>query len=101
MPRLVDSVLRPLAGELDAGAAADPPGEADGVWAAARTATALRARLGGDCPPGLAEAVAALQDLAGRLAASPARPRRSWTSCGSCRPRCRPNCGSRATGRTW
>ncbi len=71
VPRLVDSVLRPLAGELDAGAAADPPGEADSVWAAARTATALRARLAGDCPPGLAEAVAALQDLAGRLAASP------------------------------
>ena len=72
VPRLVDSVLRPLAGELNAGAAADPPGEADSVWAAARTATALRARLAGDCPPGLAEAVAALQDLAGRLAALPA-----------------------------
>ncbi len=72
VPRLVDSVLRPLAGELAAGAAADPPGEAVSVWAAARTATALRARLASDCPPGLAEAVAALQDLAGRLAASPA-----------------------------
>jgi CDGSH-type Zn-finger protein/truncated hemoglobin YjbI len=40
------------------------------VWQAARAATALRARLGraGGCPPGLAEATAALQDLAGRLA---------------------------------
>ena len=75
VPRLVDSVLRPLAGELDAGAAADPPGEADTVWAAAQTATALRARLAGDCPPGLAEAVAALQDLAGQLAASPVEAR--------------------------
>ena len=71
LPRLVDSVLRPLAGELSAGAAADPPGEAGSVWAAARMATGMRARLAGDCPPGLAEAVAALQDLAGRLA-SPA-----------------------------
>ena len=65
VPRLVDSVLRPLAGELGPGAAADPPGEAGGVWAVAKTATALRARLAGGCPPGLAEAVAALQDLAG------------------------------------
>ncbi len=71
MPRLVDSVLRPLADELDAGAAAGPPGKADTVWAAARAATELRARLAGDCPPGLAEAVAALQDLAGQLAATP------------------------------
>jgi CDGSH-type Zn-finger protein/truncated hemoglobin YjbI len=78
VPRLVDSVLRPLAEELSAGATAEPPGdmaeppgEAGTVWAAARAATALRARLAGDCPPGLAEAVAALQDLAGRLA-SPA-----------------------------
>jgi CDGSH-type Zn-finger protein/truncated hemoglobin YjbI len=73
VPRLVDSVLRPLAGELSAGAAADPPGEADTVWAAARAATEMRARRGRDCPPGLAEAVAALQDLAGRLADSPAQ----------------------------
>ena len=75
VPRLVDSVLRPLAGELGPGAAADPPGEAGGVWAVAKTATALRARLAGGCPPGLAEAVAALQDLAGLLAASPAEAR--------------------------
>src|SRR5439155_5179214 len=48
--------------------AATPAGR---VWAAARTATALRARLGraGSCPPELAEATAALQDLAVRLAA--------------------------------
>ncbi len=41
------------------------------VWEAARTATALRARLGraGSGPPELAEATAALQDLAVRLAA--------------------------------
>jgi uncharacterized Fe-S cluster protein YjdI len=39
------------------------------VWAAAKTATAIRARLGrsDSCPPELAEAVAALQDLACRL----------------------------------
>jgi CDGSH-type Zn-finger protein/truncated hemoglobin YjbI len=68
VPRLVDSVLRPLADELGPGAAADPPGEAASVWDLAKTATALRVRLARDCPPGLAEAVAALQDLAGRLA---------------------------------
>jgi CDGSH-type Zn-finger protein/truncated hemoglobin YjbI len=72
VPRLVDSVLRPLADELSAGPAADhEPQEAGSVWAAAKAATELRARLAGDCPPGLAEAVAALQDLAGRIA-SPA-----------------------------
>jgi len=105
VPRLVDSVLRPLAdaatktpaepsggsvapaepatggmadepGSLGATAGAAPSGPApatvaaDWVWDAARAATALRARLGraGGCPPGLAEAVAALQDLAVRLA---------------------------------
>jgi CDGSH-type Zn-finger protein/truncated hemoglobin YjbI len=71
VPRLVDSVLRPLADELDARPAAGLPGKADTVWAVARAATELRARLAGDCPPGLAEAVAALQDLAGQLAATP------------------------------
>jgi CDGSH-type Zn-finger protein/truncated hemoglobin YjbI len=90
----VDSVLRPLAGELSAGSTAGTteagtteagtteantteagaPDEAGSVWAAAKTATTLRARLAGGCPPGLAEAVAALQDLAGRLA-SPADAR--------------------------
>jgi CDGSH-type Zn-finger protein len=74
VPLLVDSVLRPLAGELSTGATADPPEEAGSIWGAAKTATTLRARLAGDCPPGLAEAVAALQDLAGRLA-SPADAR--------------------------
>jgi CDGSH-type Zn-finger protein/truncated hemoglobin YjbI len=43
----------------------------DRIWALARLATALRTRLGqaGTCPAGLAEATAALQDLACRLAA--------------------------------
>jgi CDGSH-type Zn-finger protein/truncated hemoglobin YjbI len=101
VPRLVDSVLRPLADALakiptDPGGCATPAGAgtretADGqqekgawavapggapttaagqVWEAAKAATALRARLGrtGGCPPELAEAVAALQDLAARLA---------------------------------
>ena len=87
VPRLVGSVLRPLADVLarsTAGGAessagnARPVGDkaasaAARVWEAARTATALRARLGcsGHCPPELAEAVAGLQDLALRLA-SPA-----------------------------
>jgi CDGSH-type Zn-finger protein/truncated hemoglobin YjbI len=99
VPRLVDSVLRPLAnavatGPADPGGAAPPADagtskRADGrqevaagvmpdrapvtpasrVWEAAKAATALRARLGraGGCPPELEEAVAGLQDLAGRL----------------------------------
>jgi CDGSH-type Zn-finger protein/truncated hemoglobin YjbI len=114
VPRLVESVLRPVAdaigsrpanpkgskadvtlpgdtgtasavsadapgGASEAGtserpAAAPAPGQAgptaaSRVWEAARSATALRARLvrSGSCPPGLAEAVAALQDLACRL----------------------------------
>ena len=84
VPRLTDSVLRPLAGALAgiAGGAGTPPrpapaaappqpgvAAADQVWELARTATELRARLGqaGGCPPELAEATAALQDLAGRL----------------------------------
>jgi len=108
VPRLVGSVLRPLADALappgrgvsaepaaarEAGEAGSPgqPGPTpatgtvpDGapttagtatlagrVWEVARAATALRARLGraGSCPPELAEATAALQDLEGRLAA--------------------------------
>jgi CDGSH-type Zn-finger protein/truncated hemoglobin YjbI len=83
VPRLTDSVLRPLAGALagmadgtgspprDAPAAPPQPGfgAADQVWELARTATELRARLGqaGGCPPELAEATAALQDLVARL----------------------------------
>ncbi|HSS90209.1 MAG TPA: ferritin-like domain-containing protein, partial [Streptosporangiaceae bacterium] len=90
VPRLVGSVLRPLADALgtapDGPAGTTAPGRAgeDGspdqpgpaspagrVWEVARMATALRARLGraGSCPPELAEAAAALQDLAVRLAA--------------------------------
>ncbi|MGE5137132.1 MAG: CDGSH iron-sulfur domain-containing protein, partial [Gemmatimonadota bacterium] len=54
-----------------AGPAGSPPGgSADGVWAAAATATRLAAQLAaeGSCPPGLAQAAAGLQDLALRLA---------------------------------
>ena len=101
VPRLVNSVLRPLAdavatspagpggaaapagagtgetadGRQEVAAGAAPPDRAlttpaSQVWDAAKAATALRARLGrdGGCPPELAEAVAGLQDLAGRLA---------------------------------
>ena len=86
VPRLVESVLRPLAGALSgppahtdkaaAAAGREVPAVDDGtpaagrVWQAARAATTLRARLGrdGTCPPVLAEATAALQDLACRLA---------------------------------
>src|SRR5262249_35685038 len=94
VPRLVDSVLRPLADAVitasHAGATAaglsradlkdgthnQPPGGtgvAECVWASAKAATGLRARLGraSSCPAGLAQATAALQDLAVRLA-SPA-----------------------------
>ncbi|HEV3068463.1 MAG TPA: ferritin-like domain-containing protein, partial [Streptosporangiaceae bacterium] len=90
VPRLTDSVLRPLADALARIAGPGAPGRggspgpgetlaagppqpgvaaADRVWELTRTATELRARLGqaGDCPPELAEATAALQDLAGRL----------------------------------
>jgi CDGSH-type Zn-finger protein/truncated hemoglobin YjbI len=97
VPRLVDSVLRPLADALGqlAGPSAQPDPAAGGgasdqvrttrqagttrragippaggrVWETAKEATALRADLGraGSCPPGLAEAAAALQDLAARL----------------------------------
>src|SRR5262249_59830099 len=47
-----------------------PATAADQVWQAANAATVLRAGLGraGGCPPQLAEAVAALQDLAVGLA---------------------------------
>jgi CDGSH-type Zn-finger protein/truncated hemoglobin YjbI len=97
VPRLVDSVLRPLADKLKgipagpgapgtAGTADSPnqPGATAGagsrgqagtsaaagrVWETAKAATVLRARLGqaGSCPPELAEATAALQDLACQL----------------------------------
>jgi CDGSH-type Zn-finger protein/truncated hemoglobin YjbI len=116
VPRLVNSVLRPLAGALhgaspagaadnragpagaDAGKAASSPAQPETtgqrgaaaragsavavaqpvpgtlpgrVWGLALAATRLRARLGGAgaCPAEVAEATAALQDLAWRLAA--------------------------------
>jgi len=92
VPRLVDSVLRPLAeamapdGAAPAMAAGSQEGTripkprpsgasaAESVWTAAKAATRLRVRLSraGQCPNGLTEATAALQDLAGRLS-SPAR----------------------------
>ena len=85
VPRLVASVLRPLAGAVRRltpgqpatpdGAAAVPaapvPGSAgDLVWQAATSATALLAALAqpGPCPPELAEAAAGLQALACDLA---------------------------------
>ena len=82
--RLVNSVLRPLADALPAPPSApqepqnpqeprksqeplesqeSPPS----LWDIAIAATTLRASLGADAPPGLLEAVAALQDLAVRL----------------------------------
>jgi len=78
VPRMVDSVLRPLSGVIarlpngtePAATAAPSAGDAtslgDTLWQAAQSATRLRASLGlaGDCPPGLAEATAALQALA-------------------------------------
>ncbi len=102
VPRLADSVLRPLsdvlrrvpdgtepaAGDEPASTAgqaqAAPPGAdasaGDLVWQAAQSATRLRTSLGlaGDCPPGLAEATAALQALACDLVAgSQARQRKA------------------------
>jgi CDGSH-type Zn-finger protein len=85
-PRLLDSVLRPIAqalsseqpdtsapgatpdrdGGSDAGPADDPVAIDDRVWSLAQSATQLRASLDGDANvvPALAEATAALQDLA-------------------------------------
>ncbi len=73
LARLVDSVLRPLASALPAPASAEPPSPQESLqshesspslWDLAVTATTQRAYLGGSAPPGLLEAVAALQDLA-------------------------------------
>jgi CDGSH-type Zn-finger protein/truncated hemoglobin YjbI len=80
LPRLVDSVLRPLSDVLrsgipygwgQSGSPHSGPGatgteDTDALWQAARTATGLRVILAksGDCPPGLTEATAALQALA-------------------------------------
>jgi CDGSH-type Zn-finger protein/truncated hemoglobin YjbI len=92
VPRLVDSVLRPLSdairplpnGAEPAAAAAPGAAEAtspgDTLWPAAQAATRLRtsAGLAGGCPPGLAEATAALQALACDLVpASEARRRQA------------------------
>ncbi len=85
--RLVNSVLRPLAGALPATpnppqpiAAHTPPESAapqasyapqkppPSLRSVTVSATTLRASLGADAPPGLLEAVAALQDLAVRQA---------------------------------
>ncbi len=76
LPRLVDSVLRPLSAtpEVDVDQPVDP-GD-DPLWQATLAATRLRASLDSGGPPGLAEATAALQDLAGRLAAPPLRQQR-------------------------
>src|SRR5215472_10739345 len=82
VPRLVESVLRPVAAVVSGGslASASPgPAEAQSksvpdlslrVWELAKWATAMRTRLAaaGACPPELAEATAALQDLCVRLA---------------------------------
>ena len=73
--RLVNSVLRPLADALPATPSApqepQEPQEplaaqepAPSLWDMAIAATTLRASLGASAPPGLLEAVAALQDLA-------------------------------------
>ena len=94
--RLVNSVLRPLADALSAPSQSPPqapPGSAPSetrtpvtpleshesqtsLWDLAVTATTLRARLGAGAPPGLLEAVAALQDLALRQTQPGDRPAR-------------------------
>ena len=81
--RLVNSVLRPLAGALPGTPSAPqasltpqetltpqeplvPQDSPPSLWDVAVAATILRASLGASAPPGLLEAVAALQDLAVR-----------------------------------
>ncbi len=72
--RLVNSILRPLADALPVtSSATQEPQEplasqepAPSLWDIAIAATTLRASLGASAPPGLLEAVAALQDLAVR-----------------------------------
>jgi CDGSH-type Zn-finger protein/truncated hemoglobin YjbI len=91
LPRLVGSVLRPLADALGAlpggsgGHAAGPASQdepetdaAARIWQATQTATKLRVRLsqGAGCPPALIEATAALADLACRLVAGAEADRR-------------------------
>jgi CDGSH-type Zn-finger protein/truncated hemoglobin YjbI len=92
LSRLVNSVLRPLTDAIRASSpspsAAPPPpapsgtepsGSAPSLWDLAEAASKLRARLGAHpktAPPGLLEAVAALQDAAVRLATAGERPAR-------------------------
>ena len=90
---MVNSVLRPLADALSSGAAqhtgaagtaraaaapSQPGAAAARVWDAARSATSVRTRMSqaGDSP-GLSEAVAALQDLAGLAPPAEAAARRA------------------------
>jgi len=80
--RLVNSVLRPLASELSSApqqpVSQDPQPQRtpQSLWDLAVTATTLHARLGAAAPPGLLEAVAALQDLAVRQAPAGERAQR-------------------------
>ena len=96
--RLVNSVLRPLAGALPASGEPREPREpqkpqkpqepresqeplvpqepSPSLWDLAVTATSLRARLAAEAPPGLLEAVAAWQDLAVRQAPAGERAQR-------------------------
>ena len=82
--RLVDSVLRPLAGALpaqpasaDAAPAPDPATDAAAaLWDVAQQATRLRAQFAEAAPPGLLEAAAALQQLACDQASPGERARR-------------------------
>ena len=89
--RLVNSVLRPLADALPAsrepqrtpeprprtpGTRLVPQEPSPSLWDLAVTATSLRARLAAEAPPGLLEAVAALQDLAVRQAPAGERAQR-------------------------
>jgi CDGSH-type Zn-finger protein/truncated hemoglobin YjbI len=68
--RLVNSVLRPLAGALPAPETSfapdvlPAPNDPWSLWDATLLATRLRARYGRSAPPGLLEATATLQDLA-------------------------------------
>ncbi len=79
-----------------------PTAAAGRVWEVARTATALRARLGRACsarrnsprpPPRCRTWPSGSR--------RPARPRCAWTSCGSCSPGRPPRSRPNGTGRTW
>ena len=66
-PRTQDH-LRPRAPRIPAAVTSAPQEPPPSLWDLAVTATTLRASLGASAPPGLLEAVAALQDLAVRQA---------------------------------